>query len=724
MAIVLLLHLLISTTSATPLDIPAPVVDTAVTHPTTLITISTVAPNIKSETPSTFSVDHDLKARENEAEADNTDWYLTCAGDDVLSLQFCQQRLYGYYCRRNQVKFNGEEYIMCAAACQCKLAHPTLGCHYVRGLCFNSQADIDQFGQSLSNPANQALADIAEFAANPTEALQARTKNPALDPQVQEPQTISSDPQSNELDFVDQQSEQPFLDSATRAFPPILKQRDTEQPAHNFAIVCIEKDWTRMCSGGQLKYSCDKLGQITKQKLDLYCDAICGCVDLSATPRCFRNGAWLTTCFDTLTAREISGNELLALQANHDLTETNVGTAHTSGDLPMYCVTDGTTDTKLTEFCSDHHYHCRLAMMDGHAKSSLRSDMETVDRCVDNCYCIGNFMRSEFENRVAHHVEARSEAEQTSPVSTSESTGVSVYYCIAQTSPYVFELDMRLIEFCENENYYCANNSPNDERGFPPTTPDHTEKYPKCFDHCHCIHFEHHNKIDKRSEVSSDNRIKDNQSAGSGDTSDEVSSSPTITVDYRLRCISNYNITIYCQRYWGYNCDNHGTIHHSEFTDNECDAYCQCDNPYLHDEDNSEAGSGVIEAAPPKGVPTQTVDQYTLNCGNTKEGPPYCSAPERGYFCNDKMQLVRTSTQTNSGITYCNTFCTCQFKYARPCINEFGVDWCIEWWDGSVRDAHRPKLAIGVVKNIFIMANGSLVVDKSDGQFPYWALDD
>jgi hypothetical protein len=713
---------LISIVNATPFDIPAPVVDTSVALPTTLVTISTVTPNIKSGTSSTVSVEHDLKPREDEAEGDNTDWYLTCAGDDVLSLQFCQQRLHGYYCRRNQVHHNGKEYIMCAAACVCKLAHPTLGCHYVRGMCFNSQADIDQFGQSLANPANQAFADIDGFAAIRTEALQARTKNPALDTQVQEPQPLYSDPQSNAIDLVEQQSEQPMRDGTNRTFPPVLKQRDTEQPAHNFAIVCIEKDWTRMCSGGDLKYSCDKNGRITKKKLDLYCDAICGCVDLAATPRCFRNGAWLTTCFDTLETREISGNELLALQSNHDLTETNADAAHTSGDLPMYCVTNGTIDTRLTEFCSEHHYHCSLAMMDGHAKSSLHSDMETVNRCADNCYCVGNSVRSKFENHVAHHVEARSEAEQTS--STSELIGVSVYYCIAQTSPYVFELDMRLIEFCENENYYCANNSPNDAIGFPPTTPDHTEKYPKCFDNCHCIHFEHRNKINPRSEVSSDNRIKDNQSADSGDTSDAVVHIPTMTADYRLRCISNYNITTYCQRYWGYNCDNHGVVHHGEFPDSDCDAYCMCDNPYWHDEDNAEAGTASIEAAPPKGVPSQTVDQYILNCGNTKEGPPYCSKPERGYFCNDKMQLVRTSTKTDSGITYCNNFCTCQFKYARPCLNEFGVDWCIEWWDGTVRDAHRTKLALGIVKNLFIMANGTLVVDKADGEFPYWALDD
>lgn len=85
------------------------------------------------------------------------------------------------------------------------------------------------------------------------------------------------------------------------------------------------------------------------------------------------------------------------------------------------------------------------------------------------------------------------------------------------------------------------------------------------------------------------------------------------------------------------------------------------------------------------------------------------------------MKVMRTSTHTDPGITYCNNFCTCQFKYAKPCINEFGVPWCSEWWDGSVRDYARATLVLGKVGSVFMLPNGTMVLDKADDGFPYWA---
>lgn len=596
---ILLLYLLISTITATPFDTSSSVVDTSIIHRTTLTTISTAAPNTNFDTSSIASVDHALKAREDAAEADKDDWYLNCAGDHKLSLQFCEQHTYDYFCRLNVVNHGGKDRnIMCEAACTCKRGHPTPGCSYVRGRCYTSQAEAEQFEQFHKDPANNIAAGIDDFETTYAEELQARTKDPIFDTRNKEPKTIPSGPLLNALDVVEPVDEQTLHDSADPVLRLVLKPRDTEQAMHDFAIVCIQRDWTNICSGNPFKYSCDANGRVNYRKLDLYCDAICGCIDLVAKPRCFRHGKWLTTCF---AAREISGNEHLSLQ---DAAETIDETPHTPGDLPMYCGLDGTADTRLTQFCSEHQYHCTLSMVDGHAKSFLRSNAETVDQCANNCHCVGSAIRSEFESHhAAQQIEERSDAEveQSSTESMSQSTGLSVFYCIKNSHTYQWDTDFRLIEFCQNENFICANDSPNDSPGFPPTAALQTqgEKYPKCFERCHCIHFENHNTVWKRSEEKSNIGVEGHRSTDSGIVSSDNLPNPSKLHDYVLTCVyEKFDFTTFCTFSWGYHCSKVGVLYHDvsgnpdDMSRGDCDISCRCHDQHPHDEDNGEAGTG------------------------------------------------------------------------------------------------------------------------------------
>lgn len=723
-AAILVLYLLIWAIDAIPFDPPDWVADASIVHPTTLVAVPSVAPT------TSVAFDHDLKPREDDTADDANDWYMTCAGDHKLSIQFCEQHLYRYYCDRNQLKHDGDQYIMCGWACECKKGHAVPGCTYINGRCYLSLTDAenDQSDQSAGNP---PLAPGDNLEALSAEALRARAKNPFRDSLVQQSQVSTPDPELNALDLVEHDTEPSTHDDSNLIIPRVLT------PRHNYAIVCIERDWTRQCSGGQLKYSCDANGRMSYRRMDVYCEAICGCVDIAATAKCFRNNRWITTCFAALDDGDDFGDDLDTLESTDDLSETQndpppasdasytTYTSPTAGDIPMYCELNGVMDAGLTNFCSEHSYYCSLHMVDGHAKSSLHTEGETIDRCVSSCVCIGNAQRLEFENK-ANHVQVRSESTPDPSVPSYIRTGVSVYYCIEKTNTYEWKTDVRLIEFCQNEDFLCANDSPNGAKGFAPTRPAHADKYPRCYTYCNCVHFQLTHTYPSRSQIASDNATGDDEHTTAGDASSGVAPRATDGVDHTLSCIKDYNITAYCQRFWGYNCDGNGQVHHSEL-DIDCDHSCQCHRPAPRPDDDSEATTGTIgttgttDTAPPKGVPSQAVDQYTLNCGNSMQGPPYCSAPQRGYFCNDKMQVVRTSTTSDSGITYCNNFCTCQFKYAKPCINEFGVPWCSEWWDGSVRDSSRATLVVGKVGSVFMLPNGTMVLDKAGDGFPYWA---
>jgi len=502
---VLLLRLLVSTITATPFDASISVVDASIFHPTTLITIPT-ALKTNFATSSIASFDHELKARKDDLEADNSGWFLNCAADHKLSLQYCEQRLHGYFCRLNEVNWEGKERnIMCEAACTCKKYHPVPGCFYVRGKCFSSQAEAKQFEQLPNDLAKKAAAAIDDLESTRFESLQARTENSVFHGELQEGGAPFSHSLRDAFKPVEQGSEHQVDDSPNPDLLPVLGSRDTEQALHDFAIVCIERDWTKICSGGPYKYSCDANGRISYRKLDLGCDAICGCVDLVAKPRCFRHGKWLTTCLSTLDDREVSVNESLSLQED---AKTIQDSSHGPGDLPMYCGLDGTADTSLTQFCSEQQYYCTLCLVDGHAKSFLRSNTHAVDQCTNNCQCAGSAIRSEFESYHAkQHIEERpdAEVEQSSTEDMSQSTGLSVFYCIKSPQVYQWDIDFRMIEFCQNENFICANDSPNDSPGFPPTVVVQSvgEKYPLCFDRCRCIHFENHNTVWRRSEANS-----------------------------------------------------------------------------------------------------------------------------------------------------------------------------------------------------------------------------
>ncbi|KEF63779.1 uncharacterized protein A1O9_01757 [Exophiala aquamarina CBS 119918] len=600
---ILFLHLLISTISATPFDSSSSVVDTSIYHPTTLITISTAAPNTNFDISSITFFDHALKAREDEAEADKNDWYLNCAGDHKLSLQFCEQLTYDYFCRLHELNHGGHDRnIMCEAACTCKKGHPTPGCSYVRGRCYDSQAETEQFEQFLKDPINKIAPDIDDLQTTHDDGLQARTENPIFDTQNQEADTFSSGPVLSALETVEQDVDQPLDDSANPDLLPLLRQRDTEQALHDFALVCIQRDWTNICAGNPYKYSCDQNGRVSYRRLDLYCDAICGCVDLVAKPRCFRHGKWLTTCLAKLDSREIAGNEHSSLQV---ATENIAETPPTPGDLPMYCGIDGTADTRLTQFCSEHQYHCTLSIVDGHAKSFLRSNSETVDQCANNCHCVGSAVRAEFESHHAmQQIEERSDAEveQSFNASMSQSTGLSVFYCIkhhAQT--YIWEIDFRLIEFCQNENFVCAGQSPNDSPGFPPVAALRTQsaKYPKCFERCYCVHFENHNTVWKRSEEIFDMGVEGHRSIDSGIVSGEDVPNTSEARDYVLTCVNGKDdLAAFCARFWAYHCSEIGVLHHDNIGDPDdmsrsyCDISCRCLDQRPHEEDKDEAGTG------------------------------------------------------------------------------------------------------------------------------------
>ncbi|KAK5045165.1 hypothetical protein LTR84_009498 [Exophiala bonariae] len=705
-----LLVLLAYAINAIPFDNLESVTDASVAQPTTPLTVSTVAPF----TPAAF--DHDLKAREaredGAADNSNDEWYMTCAGDNKMSVQFCEQRLYGYYCGQYILTKSGEEQIMCGWACECKRGHPVPDCIYIHGRCF-----FDVPGGENDQGGNDSRALSSEALRTPTDNLTPEAKAPTQDPELKA------------LDLVEHDQELAWSNMPNSLFPRVY---------HNYALVCIESDWTRQCRNNPYAYSCNANGVVGRKQIDVYCEAICGCVNLGAVASCFKNQRWVSTCLVALGDDEGLSNAAETLGATLDFNQTRNGTSTTSdipfaspseslpsGDLPVMCETNGSLDTVLTEFCVEHDYYCSLHMEDGYAKSSLLTDSESIDQCAAGCHCIGNHQRVEFQNKV-NGGQVLLEPRADPSVPNYIRTGVSVYYCIHTLNAYDSEIDIRLVEFCQNEGFYCANVSPTGALGFTPVTPNHWDKYPRCYDHCHCVHFEVHTWADRDAKAldvavdSADDSIKVKRSNSLANEGAEALHRTAAEIDYTLSCISDYNITTYCQRFRGYNCHSNGKIQHGE-SDTDCDKSCLCQHPQMLLEDDSEASTKSTNTAPPKGVPSQTVDQYTLNCGNSRQGPSYCSTPERGYFCDEKIQVMRTSTHSDSGITYCNNFCHCQFKYAKPCLDEFGVSWCIEWWDGTVRDFNNATLVVGNVGSVLMLPNGTMVLDKAEDGFPFWA---
>lgn len=192
----------------------------------------------------------------------------------------------------------------------------------------------------------------------------------------------------------------------------------------------------------------------------------------------------------------------------------------------------------------------------------------------------------------------------------------------------------------------------------------------------------------------------------------------------------------------GYSClhDRHTvsmSLHHSGKVIQECEDGCQCpifpfisgskvdqqpeENEYHANKPRSlaldiasdvERLSDVTLDAPPSGIPYQASTTYALSCGNREDGPPFCQQADLGYFCAANGSVARSSTDLSPSVTWCNFYCTCIFANPTPCVNEWNVPWCQEMIDGTVRDAAHLDIVLGLVADVFLMPNGSLLLDR------------
>lgn len=171
---------------------------------------------------------------------------------------------------------------------------------------------------------------------------------------------------------------------------PAVK-RDQENYLHNYALVCENRDWTFNCAR-YFAYTCNANGKVITKQEDMWCQAICTCVNLKRTGSCIVAPQMSYNCLivdgiarhvDSFKAIGNIADAVILANSTFDFSqalakrdsETSLAAQHS---YALVC-----HDRRWTNFCagSRYQYYCT-------STGSLANKAIAYDFCQVTCQCV------------------------------------------------------------------------------------------------------------------------------------------------------------------------------------------------------------------------------------------------------------------------------------------------------------------------------------------------
>ncbi|KIW22960.1 uncharacterized protein PV07_11200 [Cladophialophora immunda] len=510
---------------------------------------------------------------------------------------------------------------------------------------------------------------------------------------------------------------------------------------HDYALLCEDREHTAWC-GSSYQYYCTAKGALKfKGTGEYWCEHSCVCINLKPSIQCFPNAALLTTC---LLKGKMVYNENGTL-----LGDVNDAYVHPNGTLDfrkvvtrdldvtsadphqMICKSQQSSETSpftggllydknLTMYCANHGYSCASDPTRASLTLTLQPGSKDIKKCDSACGCPSQTWKREGSEHdlVSHPSPTPGEVTIQDIL-----LGCSSFDGLTKGT---WSFNESLTQYCKNQGYTCA----------PVSGPVYELQHPQdivkiCQAGCSCP------GAPRRRASAQSLRPKKTRASAEPRTNDIATAPAASSFDpFGVTCSShsryNESLTNHC-RSEGYSCVAlTGTVLRTLFHNGtdipECTHSCRCPNPFAREAHSGHAEMsatgdeipGSAAVAPPSGVPSQPSSRFTLNCGNAADGPSFCQQSDLGYFCAVNMTVMRTSTVQNQGVTWCDYYCSCIFKYPVPCVNEWNIPQCREMPDGTVRDASNMQIVLAYIEDVIILPNNSILLDRGqDGGFPF-----
>ncbi|EHY59670.1 hypothetical protein HRR83_001055 [Exophiala dermatitidis] len=621
-------------------------------------TASSQAINGDSEINDTLSVAVPAPVKRDSAAADHS-YALVCGNKSWT--QLCQKSKYGYYCNGNGALRNkGKEVSFCEVSCECIDLDPTPRCIINPAFAITCLVK----GQAVYGEDGQLIGNVTEAFIHP----------------------------NGTMDFT----------------PLSITSRDMDRP-DKWALLCHHQRHTDTCHGSY-GYSCNG-HNITFKTQDSVCDNFCTCSNPNDMHQCIDTSGGHTRCHidDDDKVYKVNGTLMGPLLGNlenaivqQDSTidfsalstqslsldsSTSVAGQNDSGDVSsvikreadadmdhwmLYCISKEHTKTCRSPPIS---YTCHMGLVE-HKNNADDFVCDRICTCIDNypsqqCIPTKSFVAEcPVKDNMVFHPNGTVLGKLTDAYVHANGTLDFSRPAMEQDLSPRFLLDQMhcngddgqpsgsLTQYCGQHGYSCAH----DPSNLLSYLQHGSEVLDQCSNDCHCLRpFAGAAKVESLSEATAD-----------GDATSKLPENERrhpAGINKRSRSILQLMAT-------------------GAMTD-----------------------STLI--APPSGISkNQSSDVYQLNCGNREDGPVFCSSSSLGYFCLANATLVRNSTDENTGVTWCDYYCKCIFRHPVPCVNEWNIPLCQEFWDGTVRDASNYSTVLGAIDDSWVMPNGSLLVDR------------
>ncbi|KAL2432228.1 hypothetical protein ABEF95_004775 [Exophiala dermatitidis] len=621
-------------------------------------TTSSQAINGDSEMNDTLSVAVPAPVKRDSAAADHS-YALVCGNESWT--QLCQKSKYGYYCNGSGALRNkGKEVSFCEVSCECIDLDPTPRCiinpAFAITCLVKGQAVYDEDGQLIGN--------VTEAFIHP---------------------------------------------NGTMDFNPLsITSRDMDRP-DNWALLCHHQRHTGTCHGSY-GYSCHG-HNITLKTQDSVCDNFCTCSNPNDMHQCINTSGGHTRCHidDDDKVYEVNGalmgpllgnlkNAIVQQDSTIDFSalstqrlspdsSTSLAEQDDSGDVSSVIKREADADMDhWMLFCisKEHTKTCRSPPISYTCHMGLVEHKNNADDfvCDRICTCIDNYPTQQciptksyvaecpVKDNMVFHPDGTVLGKLTDAYVHANGTLDFSRPAMEQDLSPRFSLDQMhcngddgqpsgsLTQYCGQHGYSCAHD-PNNLLSY---LQHGSEVLDQCSNDCHCLRpFAGPAKVESLSEATAD-----------GDATSKLPKNERrhpAGINKRSRSILQLMAT------------------------------------------GAMSDSALI--APPSGISSnQSSDVYQLDCGNREDGPLFCSSSSLGYFCLGNGTLARSSTDKNTGVTWCDYYCKCIFRHPVPCVNEWNIPLCQEFWDGTVRDASNYSTVLGAIEDSWVMPNGSLLVDR------------